>query len=82
MKKPLEGIRVLDLGQGVAAPYCGLLMAQYGAEVIKVEPLNGDWMRGLGKNWNGQTAYSISYNLGKKGIAVDLKKEKGINTFE
>ena len=79
MKKPLEGIRVLDLGQGVAAPYCGLLMAQYGAEVIKVEPLNGDWMRGLGKNWNGQTAYSISYNLGKKGIAVDLKKEKGIN---
>ena len=79
MKKPLEGIRVLDLGQGVAAPYCGLLMAQYGAEVIKVEPLNGDWMRGLGKNWNGQTAYSISYNLGKKGIAVDLKKEQGIN---
>ena len=79
MKKPLQGIRVLDLGQGVAAPYCGLLMAQYGAEVIKVEPLNGDWMRGLGKNWNGQTAYSISYNLGKKGIAVDLKKEKGIN---
>lgn len=78
VNRPLEGIRVLDLGQGVAAPYCGLLLAQYGAEVIKVEPLNGDWMRGLGKNWSGQTAYSISYNLGKKGIAVDLKKTKGL----
>ena len=60
VNRPLEGIRVLDLGQGVAAPYCGLLLAQYGAEVIKVEPLNGDWMRGLGKNCSGQTAYSIS----------------------
>jgi crotonobetainyl-CoA:carnitine CoA-transferase CaiB-like acyl-CoA transferase len=79
MQKPLQGIKVLDLGQGVAAPYCGLLMAQYGAEVIKVEPLNGDWMRGLGKNWKGQTAYSVTYNLGKKGIAVDLKKQEGIN---
>ena len=47
-KKPLYGIKVLDLGQGVAAPYCGLLLAQYGAEVIKVEPINGDWARGLG----------------------------------
>lgn len=76
--KPLEGIKVLDLGQGVAAPYCGLLLAQYGAEVIKVEPILGDWMRGLGKNWGGQTAYSIAYNIGKKGIAVDLKKAEGL----
>ena len=74
---PLANIRVLDLGQGVAAPFCGLLMAQYGAEVIKVEPMSGDWMRGLGEVRDGQTAYSITYNLGKRGIAVDIKDERG-----
>ena len=75
--RPLANIRVLDLGQGVAAPYCGLLMAQYGADVIKVEPMSGDWMRGLGEVWGGQTAYSITYNLGKRGIAVDIKDARG-----
>ena len=54
-KKPLSGIKVLDIGQGVAAPYCGLLLAQYGAEVIKVEPINGDWARGLGAPKGDQT---------------------------
>jgi crotonobetainyl-CoA:carnitine CoA-transferase CaiB-like acyl-CoA transferase len=76
--KPLAGIRVLDLGQGVAAPYCGLLLAQYGAEVVKVEPLKGDWMRGLGEARGDQTAYSITYNWGKRGIAVDLKDPRGL----
>jgi crotonobetainyl-CoA:carnitine CoA-transferase CaiB-like acyl-CoA transferase len=76
--KPLAGIRVLDLGQGVAAPYCGLLLAQYGAEVVKVEPLKGDWMRGLGETRGDQTAYSITYNWGKRGIALDLKDPRGL----
>lgn len=76
--KPLAGIRVLDLGQGVAAPYCGLLLAQYGAEVVKVEPLAGDWMRGLGEARGDQTTYSITYNWGKRGIAVDMKDPRGL----
>lgn len=76
--KPLAGIRVLDLGQGVAAPYCGLLLAQYGAEVVKVEPVNGDWMRGLGQARGDHTAYSITYNWGKRGIALDLKDPRGL----
>lgn len=76
--KPLAGIRVLDLGQGVAAPYCGLLLAQYGAEVVKVEPIQGDWMRGLGEARGDQTAYSITYNFGKHGIALDLKDPRGL----
>ena len=80
-KKPLYGIKVLDLGQGVAAPYCGLLLAQYGAEVIKVEPINGDWARGLGAPKGDQTAYSIYYNLGKKGIAIDLKTKEGLDVI-
>ncbi len=76
--KPLRGVRALDLGQGVAAPYCGLLLAQYGAEVVKVEPPGGDWMRGLGIARDGQTAYSATYNRGKRGIAVDLKDPRGV----
>jgi crotonobetainyl-CoA:carnitine CoA-transferase CaiB-like acyl-CoA transferase len=76
--QPLAGVRVLDLGQGVAAPYCGLLLAQYGAEVVKVEPLGGDWMRGLGEAQGDHTAYSITYNWGKSGIAVDLKDPRGL----
>ena len=75
---PLRGVRVLDLGQGVAAPYCGLLLAQYGADVIKVEPPGGDWMRGLGLRYGDQTAYSVTYNLGKRGIVVDLKDARGL----
>ena len=43
-----NGLRVLDLGQGVAAPYCAMLLAMHGAEVVKVEPVAGDWSRGLG----------------------------------
>jgi len=76
--KPLAGIRVLDLGQGVAAPYCGLLLAQYGAHVVKVEPIAGDWMRGLGEARGDHTAYSITYNFGKHGIALDLKDPRGL----
>jgi crotonobetainyl-CoA:carnitine CoA-transferase CaiB-like acyl-CoA transferase len=45
----LRGIRVADFSQGIAGPYCGMLLAQYGAEVVKVEPPGGDWLRGLGK---------------------------------
>ena len=45
---PYEGIKVVDLSQGIAGPYCAMLLAQHGADVIKVEPLQGDWARALG----------------------------------
>ena len=44
-----EGLRVLDLSQGVAGPHCGMLLARHGAEVVKLEPLAGDWGRAIGK---------------------------------
>ena len=51
-----EGLRVLDMSQGVAAPYCAMLLAQNGADVVKMEPLPpGDWNRGLGKPHGDQT---------------------------
>ena len=46
---PYAGLKVIDVSQGVAGPYCAMMLAQYGANVIKVEPTDtGDWARGLG----------------------------------
>ena len=67
------GLRVLDLGQGVAAPYCAMLLAMQGAEVVKLEPPAGDWSRGLGTQYGDHTAMSAHYNRGKRSLAFDLK---------
>jgi crotonobetainyl-CoA:carnitine CoA-transferase CaiB-like acyl-CoA transferase len=75
---PFAGLKVVDLSQGVAGPYCAMLLAQHGADVIKVEPTGeGDWSRTLGKRYGGHTAYSIPANLGKRSIALDLKSVEG-----
>jgi len=75
---PFAGITVLDLSQGIAGPYCGMMLAQQGADVIKVEPvIGGDWARQLGIIYDDQTAYSITGNLGKRSLALDLKSVVG-----
>ena len=75
---PYAGLKVVDLSQGVAGPYCAMLLAQYGANVIKVEPTeSGDWSRMLGVRYGDNTAYSIPSNLGKRSIALDLKQDAG-----
>src|ERR1700755_2988479 len=75
---PFAGLKVVDLSQGIAGPYCAMLLAQYGAEVIKVEGIgDGDWARTLGTRYGSHTAFSIVGNLGKRSIAVDLKSEAG-----
>jgi crotonobetainyl-CoA:carnitine CoA-transferase CaiB-like acyl-CoA transferase len=75
---PFAGLKVVDLSQGVAGPYCGMLLAQHGANVIKVEPTGeGDWSRTIGKRYGDHTAYSIPTNLGKRSIAVDVKSAEG-----
>lgn len=75
---PYAGLKVIDLSQGVAGPYCAMLLAQYGANVIKVEPTEtGDWSRTLGVTYADHTAYSIPSNLGKRSIALDLKDAEG-----
>ncbi len=73
-----SGLRVLDLGQGVAAPYCAMLLAMHGAEVVKLEPIAGDWSRGLGTRYAGvHTAMSAHYNRGKRSLALDVKSPAG-----
>ena len=75
---PYAGLRVLDLGQGIASPYCGELLAIYGADVIKVEPPEGDWARRLGTTYGRHSTLSAVYNRGKRGLCLDLKHEKGL----
>ena len=72
---PLEGLRVLDMSQGVAGPHCGALFAEYGAEVLKIEPPTGDWMRILGAGYDGLSGSFIYYNRGKKSLCLDLKSD-------
>src|SRR6056297_1561158 len=81
-EKPYQGLRVVDLSQGIAGPYCAMLLAQYGADVVKVEPLDGDWSRILGKVYGDHTAFSIAGNLGKRSISLDLKSEAGREVVE
>ncbi len=73
-----SGLKVLDASQGVAGPHCGMLLAQHGAEVIKLEPLAGDWGRAIGKQYGQHCAHSVAFNLGKKSLALNLKHEDGL----
>ncbi len=74
---PYRGIRVLDCGQGIASPYCGLLLAAHGADVIKIEPPEGDWSRRLGTTYGRHTAMSAVFNRGKRSLCLDLKSTEG-----
>ena len=76
---PFEGLKVLDLSQGIAGPYCGMHLARNGAYVIKVEPPGaGCWSRLLGKHTGDQTAHSVIVNRAKRSLAVDLKTAEGV----
>ncbi len=74
---PYWGLRVLDLSQGIAGPYCAALLAQQGADVVKVEPPGGDWIRNAGGGRDGMTSLAIVGNLGKRSIVVDAQQPAG-----
>ncbi|WP_331376909.1 CaiB/BaiF CoA transferase family protein [Sinorhizobium chiapasense] len=73
MSRPLAGIKVLDLSRVLAGPYCTALLADLGAEVIKVEPPAGDDYRHIGPFSQGESALFTLNNRGKRSIALDLK---------
>ena len=75
---PYRGLRVLDFGQGIASPYCAMLLGVYGADVIKVEPPEGDWSRFLGTTYGNHTTLSAVYNRGKRSLCLDMKHKDGI----
>ncbi|MFX1291260.1 MAG: CaiB/BaiF CoA transferase family protein [Promethearchaeota archaeon] len=78
MVRPLEGIKVLDLSRALAGPYCTMMLADMGAEVIKLEmPGSGDDSRAWGPPFQeGESAYFISVNRNKKSMTLNLKKER------
>jgi crotonobetainyl-CoA:carnitine CoA-transferase CaiB-like acyl-CoA transferase len=72
---PLTGYRVLELGSTVAGPFCGRLLADFGAEVIKVEPPEGDPVRTMGKHVNGKSLYAATILRNKQLISLDLRQQ-------
>lgn len=71
------GIRVVDLSQGFAGPYAAALLADQGADVVKVEPPNGDWARNIGARHGDNTSFGMVPNIGKRSIRVDAHTEDG-----
>lgn len=72
--QPLAGIRVLEVGAYISAPYAGVILAALGAEVVKVEPPEGEAFR---RGEDNRNAYFIQYNSGKKSVAINLKSKTG-----
>ena len=77
----LKGLKVLDLGQMVAAPFCTSIMADMGADVLKIESLSGDISRNSMPKVDGISTYFVTFNRSKKGITLNLKSEKGKEIF-
>ncbi len=81
--KALEGIVVLDFTKVLAGPYCGSILADFGADVIKIElPGKGDDARTYGPIVNGESLYYANLNRGKRGITLNLKTEQGKEVFK
>ncbi|MCL4183027.1 MAG: CoA transferase [Burkholderiaceae bacterium] len=75
----LKGVRVLDFSQMMAGPLCATLLADFGADVIKIEPPEGDAMRNTGETRiGGETEFFLSVNRNKRSIVLDLKTPQGL----
>ena len=80
MSGPLQGLRVADFSQLVQGPNATQMLADYGAEILKIEPLHGDWQRNwsLGDAWiNGESVSFLAFNRGKRSLALNLKDPRG-----
>jgi crotonobetainyl-CoA:carnitine CoA-transferase CaiB-like acyl-CoA transferase len=79
LESPLTGLTVLDFSHALAGPYCSMLMAAYGARVIKIEGPDGDIGRTWGPPFHGEDAsYFVGLNSGKESVAIDLKTADGL----
>ncbi len=74
---PLDGVRVLELGSTVAGPFCARLLADFGADVVKIEVPEGDPVRSFGKRFEGKSLYASSIFRNKKMASINLRDERG-----
>ncbi|MEO8441475.1 MAG: CoA transferase, partial [Betaproteobacteria bacterium] len=83
MQLPLEDIKVLDLTHALAGPFCSTMLADFGAQVIKLEPPGeGDIARAWGvRTAGGESSYFVSLHRNKRGIVIDLKHPQGRELF-
>ena len=85
MTDPLAGIRVVDLSRALAGPYATMMLADAGAEVLKVEPPSGDdsrgWLPFVDRDGVRESAYFLAANRGKRSVRLDLKTEDGARAF-
>lgn len=82
MAKPLTGVRVLDLSGALSGPYCSLILGDLGAEVIKIEPPEGEIFRNIGPYYQGEwSGYFVAVNRNKRGIVLNLKTDSGRQAF-
>ncbi len=80
---PLSGVRVIDLSRILSGPFCSMLLADLGADVIKLEPpQGGDPVRGQGNIVDGLSWYFASFNRNKRSLALDLRSAEGIDVLE
>ena len=76
--RPLEGVRVLDLSRVVAGPVAGRILSDLGADVVKVEPPEGDITRIWGEERHGVAGFFMQQNAGKRNISIDLRRPAGV----
>ena len=81
MGRALDGIRVLELGHAISAPHCAQILADHGADVIRIEPPGGDRTRGALPVADGDSLYFAAHNRGKRSVIIDLKDPRGRDIF-
>jgi CoA:oxalate CoA-transferase len=77
LPRPLEGLRVLDLSRAISGPYVGRLLADLGAEVVKVEVPDTDITQKFGRRRHGHAGLYVQFNAGKRSVGIDLASERG-----
>jgi crotonobetainyl-CoA:carnitine CoA-transferase CaiB-like acyl-CoA transferase len=78
IRDSLRDIRVLDFSHVLAGPVCSMMLADLGADVVKIEPPSGELGRQIGPPWiNGESVVNLSVNRNKRSLAIDLKTDAG-----